>query len=603
MANGYSTKRIASDLSKLVGYLDNIQTRAKALQDSRLEAGEAQSIADARDGARAARENIGSLRAAIDAGEASKTLTQAEALQDHIRQAVARKAIKDDLNAVMAEVKEDLEGRVGMHRNPYKSFIEDGQKLLDAIGAACGLAEDIFQAAGRWVAQRDRKEAGMAQQNDEDGIVAELQGIGRQLSFLATGSGVIARTGTEGSGAHRSVSQQLMSSLDARGLPHSGVQFSTAAGTSGARSDLIEGLLDTYRATERDGNVIYVPGRTEEGRWRDTGTGTSRLLSGAARVAARLVRAEADNILDILDRLPKMVRFRTRRGVPFADEARDIVADRFEELDEIMADPIGVNLPRAWFTLRRAVKALLDFFDYANLERELVEQFGKRDDLGPLQLDLPRPVPDDDEVGLRRSVVQSEELRREIAEIASGFARLAVRVVTPIAHSLGTTAARLEQTLTVARDSARELSDILVRSGSSLPEQDVHFFIAGIKIEIDALFEQARQSQGGKRGLPRLALSLGQILDWIVEVADPYVAASNLSSTLEQADLDILADELDRQKQALDAVLRQSTRLGFAYRLPGPSRQLEELAFHIKTAAQLAHALAQADEVSEETEE
>lgn len=603
MAKGKSTKRIASDLTRLVGHLDDIQAFAKALQESRLDAGEAQSITDAKDGARAARDNIGTLQAAIEAGRASETRAQAEALQAHIRQAVARQAITDDLSAVVDEVIEDLSSRVGMHRNPYKSFIEDGNKLLGAISAAAGLAEDIFQAAVRRAAQTDRKEADMAQHDEEAGIVAELQGIGRQLSFLATGSGVIARAGVTGSGAHRSVSQQLMVSLDARGLPHSGVQFATGAETSGARSDLIEGLLDTYRATERDGNVIYVPGRTEDGRLYDIDKGTSLLLSGAARVAARLVRAEADNILDILDRLPKMVRFRIRPGVPSASDARGIVADRFAELDEVMADPIGVNLPRAWFTLRRAVKALLDFFDYANLERELVEQFGKFDDLRHLQIDLPQPVPDDDEVGLRRSVVQSEEIRREIAEVAAGFARLAIRVVTPIAHSLGTTAARLEQSLTVARDSARELSDILVRSGSSLPEQDVHFFMSGIKIEIDAIFEQARTSSSGTKAMPRLALSLGQILDWIVEVADPYTAASNLSSTLEQGDLDILADELNRQKQALDAVTRQSARLGFAYRLPGPSRQLEELAFHIKTAAQLAHALAQADQVPSDTEE
>ncbi len=603
MAKVPSTKRIASDLSKLVGHLDTIQARAEALQQSRLDAGEAQSIADAGDGAREARDNIGALQAAINAERASDTLTQAEALQAHIRQAVARQAITDDLNAVVAEVTEDLSGRVGMHRNPNKSFIEDGEKLLEAVRAAAELSEDIFEAAAQWAAQADRKEADMAQHDDEAGIVAELQGIGRQLSFLATGSGAIARTGAEGSGAYRSVAQQLMSSLDARGLPHSGVQFATGEDTSNARSDLIEGLLDTYRAAERDGNVIYVPGRTEEGRWRDTDTASSRLLSGAARVAARLVRAEADNILDILDRLPKMLRFRIRPGVPSADEARNAVADRFEDLDVVMADPIGVNLPRAWFTLRRAVKALLDFFDYANLERELVEQFGRFDGLGPLHLDLPQPVPDDDEVGLRRSVVQSEEIRREIAEVAAGFARLVIRVTTPIAHSLGTTAARLEQTLTVARDAARALSDVLVRSGSSLPEQDVHFFMSGIKIEIDEVYPQAQGTQQDIKALPRLALSLGQILDWIIEVADPYVAATNLSSTLEAADLDILADELDRQKQALDAVARQSTRLGFAYRLPGPSRQLEELTFHIKTAAQLAHVLAKAGHVPDETEE
>ncbi|MGB5558915.1 MAG: hypothetical protein WBN04_13000 [Paracoccaceae bacterium] len=585
-------KTILDSLELMVSHLVDIRNGARTLAESQVDAGEAQSIADLRTAADVALDNMGDLRLAISLGDADKARDIVRTLRDHVQTGIAAEALVEDLRAAVQEAENDLTKRVGMHRNRFKSFIEVGNALLVTIGTADAQSDAVHQLLENWTPQPIQEEPAMADQDNATDILAELQGIGRQISFLGTATSVPGQTVT-GAGRYPSVSEQMMATLDALGLPHQGVQFATGDATDTARSDLIEGLLDNFRAETRDGNPVFVPGRSDERR-RGGKSPQSPIQSGAARVAARLARAEADNILDILDRLPDMTRFRIRQGVPSAIESRRIVADRFDDLDEVMADIIGVNLPRARFTLRRIAKALLDFFDYANLERELVDELGKLGGGVFVGSRLPQPLSDDDEVGQRRPVVQSEELRSEIKELAASFMRLVERVLSPLLDTLGTTAARLEQSLTVAYGSALSLRDILVRSGSSLPEQDVQFFTTGITVEIE---EHATRRRGGQSASHLhftrrpIILSTRQVLDWITEVSEPYVGSGNRAGTMEREDFEILADELESQVKALDLVTAESRRLGFAYRLPGPMRQLEELRFHINAAALLANEL------------
>ena len=397
-------------------------------------------------------------------------------------------------------------------------------------------------------------------------------------SFLGTSQGGRSTAGIEGPGRFRSTADQLAASLDALGLPHHGIQFAMGNGVDNARDDLIEGLLDIYHPVERDGITVFEPGRTDG---RDTPKlPADALLGGASKVAARLVRAEADNILDVLDRLPDKTRFRSRPGTTSPKQLRDTVAKRFENLDEVMADPLGVNLPRATFTVRRVGKAILDFFKYANLEHELHAQmrerqlstafFGSFDELDPV---------DEDKIGTGRTAIESEEIRREIAELADSFKRLNERIHVPVSNIRGRSGARLEQSLSAAHRSALDLSDILVRSGSNLPEQDLHIFMIDLRAEI------AQPSAVSKEDDSKVELSTGQLLDWIIDTARPYVAANLHAGVLESRDFAILVDELKGQSQALDALSRSAKRLDFAIRLPGPMRQLEELHFHVAEAA------------------
>lgn len=576
---------VSKRVEQLRRHLTEIRDGAALLAGSGIDAGEAQSIADLRARADAALDNIGQLAAAVAEGGTAGARRLARQLRDHVGMEIADGRLVEDLEAAVAEAEAELAGRAGPAGKPHKAFVRVGRKVVRTIVKAASGASGLSDLLQEWKPESDRKEVVMAEQSEVEDAIREVGlEVGRQLSFLGTNvAAAAAPGGTPSAGSYPNVSAQLMASLDGLTLPHHGVQFATAGTMDAARGDLIEGLLDAFHGEMRDGNLIFVPGPSRERR--AVAEASSQIQLGAARVRGRMVRAEADNILDILDRLPDMTRFLTRQGVPSAREARTTVADRFVDLDEVMLDPMGVNVPRATFALRRIAKAILDFFDYANLERELYDELVRCGGDRYVARSIPRPPKDVDETGLRRPVVQSEELRREIAEVAESFVRLADRVLSPTSDTLGVTASRLEQSLTVVHGSALGLRDIMVRSGSSLPEQDVQLFAAGIRIEVES-----RGAAPRLRGAAMI-LSTGQVLDWILEVSEPYVAAGSRSAYLEQEDFAILADELDDQIAAIDRLHRECSRLGFAFRIPGPMRQLGELRFHIEAAARLARDL------------
>ena len=569
---------ILEQLELLTQKLKETKERTDSLGASKIEAGQAQSIEDISHGASVALTNLTGLVAAVESGSIEDCVERGSELYEHTERHIVRKAIIDDLHECLNEAEEEAASRTAKQRKSYKTFIETGRMMLAELQVLAELTRYIRDRIDAHAAGSRKKATTMAHDDETNGVEEALHSIGRQLSFLGTSQGGRSTAGIEGPGRFRSTADQLAASLDALGLPHHGIQFAMGNGVDNARDDLIEGLLDIYHPVERDGITVFEPGRTDG---RDTPKlPADALLGGASKVAARLVRAEADNILDVLDRLPDKTRFRSRPGTTSPKQLRDTVAKRFENLDEVMADPLGVNLPRATFTVRRVGKAILDFFKYANLEHELHAQmrerqlstafFGGFDELDPV---------DEDKIGTGRTAIESEEIRREIAELADSFKRLNERIHVPVSNIRGRSGARLEQSLSAAHRSALDLSDILVRSGSNLPEQDLHIFMIDLRAEI------AQPSAVSKEDDSKVELSTGQLLDWIIDTARPYVAANLHAGVLESRDFAILVDELKGQSQALDALSRSAKRLDFAIRLPGPMRQLEELHFHVAEAA------------------
>jgi len=260
-----------------------------------------------------------------------------------------------------------------------------------------------------------------------------------------------------------------------------------------------------------------------------------------------------------------------------------------------MTDPLGVNVARANYDLRRAMQAVLDFFDYSNLETEFLDAIDAAN-LAGVFFNEPEPV-DEDETGQRRTVSASEEIRYEIAEIANSSARLTQHILAPLSNTQGTNAARLEQSITAAAHSALDLRNILVQSGSNLSEQDLHFFAQEILVLFAPQhFSGPQFSQTMMSGqVISYEISLGQMLDWIVEVAEPHLDARHAVAGLQTRDLAILADELKAQSAALTDMIDAAHGLDFAVRLPGPMRQLEELQFHISKAAERAAQLVPAE--------
>lgn len=571
-------KEILGKLELLTQKLKETKGRTDSLGASKIEAGQAQSIEDISHGVGVALTNLSGLVAAVESGSIEDCVERGTELYEHTERHIVRQAITDDLQACLKEAEDEAASRTTKQRKPYKPFIETGRVMLAELQELAELTRGIRDRIDTHAARSQKKATTMAHDDEINGVEEALHSIGRQLSFLGTSQSGRSMPGTEGTGRFRSTADQLMASLDALGLPHHGIQFARGKAVDGARDDLIEGLLDIYHPVERDGIIVFEPGRTDG---RDTPKlPADALLGGASKVAARLVRAEADNILDVLDRLPDKTRFRPRRGTTSPKQLRDTVAQRFENLDEVMADPLGVNLPRAAFTVRRVGKAILDFFDYANLEHELHAQMRERQLSYVFFGSFDEPAPgDEDEIGTRRSAVESEEIRREIAELADSLLRLNERIRAPVSNTLGRSAARLEQSLSAAHRSALDLSDILVRSGSSLPEQDLQFFMTDLRAEI------AQPNAVSKEDDSTVELSTGQLLDWIIDAAQPYVGANLHAGVLEPRDFAILVDELNGQNRALDALSRSAKRLDFSIRLPGPMRQLEELHYHVAEAA------------------
>ncbi|MFD2740290.1 hypothetical protein ACFSUD_11950 [Sulfitobacter aestuarii] len=558
---------------------------ARKMVASDFAAYEAKSVEDLHDAAQIGRTILDGLCRAIQAGAADDAVERASEFSAHVNDNLNEERLLRDLDAVIDEATSEREDLEGNRRRAMTMLIQSTKSTLKQVRDLPLRAEALMHETRAWAVATRERNIQMARNDATDGITTALQTISRQISFIGTNLGAAESSGTPGAGRFKSVSEQLMASLDALSLPRNGVQFARGEASAAASDALINGLLDAYRPRREAGKTFYEPGRSE-GR-APLLAAPGQLLGGAARVAARQVRDEADIILDILDRLPDMTRFETRAGVPKLQATSERVARHFADLHEVMADPQGVNLPRAMSTIRRAVKATGDFFDYANLEQEFFDQM-EDCDLEDLLSGEPRPM-DEDEVGQRRPVVKAEEIRAEIRELCDAFRRLRADVERPLDDTLGRTAARLELQLAALYHSAQDMRAIFRRHGTSLPEQDLLFFTNELCTSVEAGSQQRHDGRHRK-----IEISIGQLLDWIIEVAKPHANASHLIGALEALDLQILSEELGHQKTATCKLIEAAEGLGFAIRLAGPMRQLEELHSLLGSAAKSAATLADA---------
>ncbi len=588
------------DVSKdrILVLLDRLETQLQATADRLetmaglgVEAGQARSLELLSSGVDVALQNFAPLPKAVAGDDRDRALKLARDLMAHVSKDIARPQILNDLDDVIAEASEEEQNRVGRHRNPVKAFIADAKALEGDIALITATATRAANDIIAWARPAPKEETDMAHDGENlKAIETAIQQVGRQLSFLSTRSG---RSGADqaspGSGAFKNVTAQMAATLDSLGMPHRGVQFASADNQDMARDTLIESLMAEFTETKRNGNTVFALG---EGKRRMTSPEDGRLLAGAAKSAARRVRAEADNILDILDRLPDMARFQTGRDVVHVDDARMEVENRFVDLDEVMADPYGINIARAFFAIRRIVKGLLDYFDYANLEPEFTAAMLELqlDDLIPEGL---LPATDIDEVSQRRSPTLSEELKFEIGELVQAFGEMVGDILAPLTNTRGNAAARLELALTSAWGSARDMRDILVRTGTNLAEQDLIAFTTQVRAQVTRPTGREVRSVSVSAAFD---LSIGQVMDWILEVTEPFTGASFRANVREQGSLAILAGELQAQAAALDGLIASAGEFGFAISLPGPMRQLEELKFLIETAADQAAILARPDQ-------
>ncbi|MBE9637266.1 hypothetical protein [Salipiger mangrovisoli] len=568
-------------IRQLETLLSRLHSRATALQKSGLRELDIHSVEVLRQYSETGLTILRGMLHGLDEGEAEDALERATELAAFLGEERDHGGLLRDLPQAQTDARNEADALpAGQKRTAALKLIRTIPSIIRDLTAAPALAERVQDDVRVWRDAQTTKETPMpSNENEFGGIAAILQDISRQIGFIgARSSGQTVGT-TAGAGSFRNVGAQLTASLDALSLPREGVQF-TGEGRSIAAADmLIDGLMDNYRQETRNGLTVFVPGRTE-------GRAPSRslpvdVLAGASRVAARLVRSEGDVILDILDRLPDMTRFELRAGVPSLRSVRDRVAVQFDDLDEVMGDPLGVNLPQALSVISRAIKATLDFVDYANLEGELSDQF-ERVDLGRM-LGGRRAETNDDEVSLRRSVAQSEELRSEIRELAEAYKRLCGYVSRPLSDTLGRSAARLDRQLSAINRSALDLRATLDRFGTSQAEQDLIMIIENMSVRV-------KYPSGGDEA--DFEMSVGQLLGWIIKTSADSRGQSGRITALETPDLVILSKELAAQSKALGLLAKDEGLHRFALGLGSVKRQIEELQALVDGAAANAATLA-----------
>lgn len=526
------------------------------------------------------------LQANEDPTSLARLAARASQARGHAASA-ARLLTQDQLGAALLEVNalvtqatrgiadpqlgEDIENMIDQSRHELtrKPKLTEALEALHAqVGTidscAGGLAETVTAALqaildGETIMQTDENTTASAVR---DGFSAVVNLIGSQYSTVSPAAArpTLARR-------FEAVGDQMMATLDGYGLPHDGVQLLGIDDAASARARLIEGLTRNFDYRDKDGFRVFYRSAPQPAQ-RDTGA-QSRLLRGAMLVNANLLRAQADMVLAALDRLPGMLRFVPTSSRGIAD-ARIRVRDSLDQLVAIARDPMGAPIQRAEYQSRRVLLAVADYLDRGEI---ITSRAGFASPEG--QLDFMALV--EDRLRIDDGTIRDEELRVEIISLRKLIGEMHARVTsTDPQDQRGRAAARLEEALSTAYDSAGALEDELVRAGSSVAEQDVQFFSTG------------PAASGG----PGAMISIGQFARWLRGVAAPFVERDHHAAMLRGDELADLAQELDAlaaAAAALQTPTPTSHRLGV--RLPGPYRQLAELEGLIATAAARANEL------------
>jgi hypothetical protein len=397
-------------------------------------------------------------------------------------------------------------------------------------------------------------------------LVDTLQGLAVMLAANQTGRP--AET-SRGAGSYEAVGDQMVATLDAFGLPHDGVQLGHEENAQYARNRLIEGLRRNFASKDRDGFKVYY--RVDDPTPANAPASSSQLLRGGALVHAELFGAEANAYLSTLDRLQPRTRFANAIGVFDPAMMRRQIKDELMRLVATIREPLGVNEAQAHFQLQRVITTTIEYLELAEIlvlslpgqprtgltaDAQVMLQFVTDFDSGVL---LAAPT----------SVVRNEELLGDVVELV----RLALAMHSRIdavgaGGQKGTRAAQLEQALTAALASAANFDALLVRSGTSLLEQDLQ------SVEVPA-----------PHGNGNTRVSLRQFLDWVQFTAEPFTRADNRAATLLREDLAILQLELDALVTAAGKFLQLGNMQQFSVRLPAPKRQLQELQYLLQQAA------------------
>lgn len=460
---------------------------------------------------------------------------------------------------------DDLDRELQGDAGPLAAQWTQAERQSEMLQRACAhLAEAVIAYSPSLVSKEAKI---MSTTNDPS--VAQLSEIGAALAMLSGGGAIGSRSARR----YEAVADQMAATLDAIGLPRDGVQLASGLNSAAARARLIDSLNRNFDSYERDGTRVYH--RTDpQPHTRETFGASGSLLRGRGLVDANLLRAEADAVIGIIDRLPSMARFELA-GSADLRLGRDTVRRELDILVEVARDPMGVNIVRAGYQILRVFAGIAEYLDAGEIiewDRAVADRSMRG------QLQAGRTVDEavemlvnfrDDELCVETGVVRDEEVRAELANLINLMVSIARRfLVSPSGSQMGAAAARLEELMGAALRSVDQLEIELERSGTGLPEQDV-------------------QTQPVANRTARL--SIGQFIRWVRAVASPFAAADHRSAELRGIQAALLQGELCELATAADR-FSQPTRLGLAR--PLPRLQLMELSGYLESARDQAALLA-----------
>jgi hypothetical protein len=495
--------------------------------------------------------------AALDADRPGAAVSHAVELCDALRDGVLSRDNSDDLDR-------ELQGDGA--NGPSDALWSQAERHVEALQKSCSQLAETIVAISPSLNLKEPKVMSIT----DDSAVRQMSEIAAAVALLGGGTAPGRSSGRR----FEAVSDQMAATLDSFGLPHEGVQLATGSNTDAARARLIAGLSRNFSSRERDGYRVYY--RTDPQPFSRETYMQSPLLRGRGLVDANLLRAEADALLGIIDRLPSMARFQLVPTMLDGSAEREIIRRELDALVETARDPMGVNPPRAKFQLRRLNQAVGDHLDHAEITEVdgSTAQSRLSDALAAAasveeQIDIMIRFRDE-ELCAPTSVVRDEEVRAELANLITLQASICHRLtVGQNVRQLGVAAARLEELLTAALASVDQLEVDLERSGTDIPEQDVQL-------------EPERDSQ-------TVRLSIGQFIRWVRSTALPYAGAENRAATLRRNHARLLKNELSSLSNAAKR-FATSQRLGLSR--PLPRIQLIELAGYLESAHDQARILA-----------
>lgn len=509
-----------------------------------------------------ARRAADALAAADDEPGLAHALADAHELVEEIRTGLASPRILDDVGEMHAEAagRPDQRTLAALEQRVRRIGAEADRLFTLALAAQ----QDFFAGATPMIGSSSTEPG--AQTTTADAVRELSEVIAATLAGSATTAPPPTRSADRRFGA---VSGQIAASLQSYGLPHDGAQLPRLDAPDTVRAQLIDGLRRNFATRDEDGTRVYYRA-TVQPPVHDPALDT-RLLRGAALVNANLLRAEADGVLAIVDRLPDMLRFVPAQPRGLSD-ARLRLRGLLDQLVATASDPLGINAERGGFQFKRLSAAVLEVLRSGEIVGPDVvdrSQWAKTsEEIAAVWHDLAN------ERGLladhlraRASTVRNEEVLTELCGLGQLMGDIHGRLtMKQSTTSRGIAASRLEELLAAADGSAAMLESELERFGTTTAEQEVQFL----------------RTTGGD-------VSLAQLIAWVRELCAAFVGGENRAAGLLRDELLILRDELL-------AVSRCAGEFGggtiASVRFGGVRRQFDELKQLIADAATQADTLA-----------